>query len=568
MPQQSSPRNNLNESETQLVADLAGITRLYELNQRLIRVESLDIALKEILALAIEFTETDRGNIQLFRPETNALEIVAHQGLGKPFLDHFKYNGCNSTCEAALRARIRVVVEDTDAEETLKGTKDLAVFEVDGIRAVQSTPLTTRQGNVIGMLSTHFTKPHHPTAEQLGLIDLLASIAAEFIERNRAEHALRESEERLKTVLEGISEAFYVLDRDWRFLFASRSALKMWNKKPEEVFERPFLECFPQAPGSAPYEAHRRVMLTGVAERFETVSPVLDRRIEVEIAPTRQGGLAVSFRDIEDNKRAEEVLHESEQKLKEFNRILEQQVKERTDELAGLLSRQKQLEESRQQEIFRTILDTQEIERRRIAETLHNSLGQILYAAKLSLSTVNKASMTEADKENLKNADKLLNDAITESRRLSHELMPVILEEFGLKAAVEDICRKLSGKIQFKCRFKGVVKRVDKYIEVAIYRIIQELVMNVVNHSGASNSLVAVEVNTDRLSVSVRDDGNGFNAPKARARGIGLKTIRNNVNLLKGHVSIKADKGTVIDIDIPLTNEIKFFTSQDTLSHE
>jgi len=437
MPQQStlSPQNNRNGSEAQLAADLAGMRRLYELNQRLAGIDSLDTALKEILALAIKFTETDRGNIQLFRPETKALEIVAHLGLGKPFLDHFRYNGCNAACEAALRAKTRVVIEDTDAELILKGTEDLAVFEADGIRAVQSTPLITRQGKVIGMLSTHFTEPHQPTADQFALIDLLASIAADFIVHNRAEQALRENE----------------------------------------------------------------------------------------------------------------------QKLKEFNNILELQVKERTAELTELLLRQKELEERQQQEIFRTILDTQEVERKRIAETLHNSLGQILYAAKLILGKVNKSPMTEDDKESLKNADKLLNDAITESRRLSHELMPVILEDFGLKTAIEDICQRLSGRTQFKCRFKGAIKRLDKYIEIAIYRLVQELMMNVVKHAEAIHSLIAIEVYHDRVLILVQDDGKGFAASKDKGGGIGLKTIRNNLSLLKGNIDIasKAGNGTIITIDVP-----------------
>jgi len=135
--------------------------------------------------------------------------------------------------------------------------------------------------------------------------------------------------------------------------------------------------------------------------------------------------------------------------------------------------------------------------------------------------------------------------------------MPVILEDFGLKTAIEDICRKLSGKTQFKCRFKGSIKQIDKYVEVAIYRLVQELVMNVINHSGASNSLVAVEVYADRIVVLVQDDGRGFNALKEKKGGIGLKTIRNNVNLLNGRINItsKAGNGTSINIEIPFKSD-------------
>lgn len=228
-------------------------------------------------------------------------------------------------------------------------------------------------------------------------------------------------------------------------------------------------------------------------------------------------------------------------------------VEERNKELDR---RQKELEEWQQQQIFRTILDTQEEERRRIAENLHNSLGQILYGAKLSLGQITKPELDETGKQNLKNADKLLNDAIAESRRLSHELMPVILEDFGLKTAVEDICLQMSGSVIFKYKFSGLNKRLDKYIEISIYRIVQELMMNVVKHSGASEALVILELKRTHILVMVQDNGKGFDNKVKKANGIGLKTIQNKVSLLNGNINIKSThgKGVVINIDIPIKN--------------
>ncbi|MBS1532277.1 MAG: GAF domain-containing sensor histidine kinase [Bacteroidetes bacterium] len=407
--------------------------RLNELNQRLIGPISLEQALKEILTLAIEFSEADRGNIQLFMANTNSLHIAAHQGHSLAFLDHFKYQGCDAVCEAALRAKQRVIIDDILLAPSLQGTMDQKMISADGIRAVQSTPLVTRRGDVIGMISTHFPEPHLSTPEQFRFLDLLAFFAAETIERTKAENALRESE----------------------------------------------------------------------------------------------------------------------QKLREFNNTLERQVKDRTAEL-------RLLEEKRQQEIFWAIVDTQEIERKRIAENLHNSLGQILYGARLGLSQVLQSELFAADKENLKNVDKLLNAAITESRRISHELIPVVLEDFGLKTAVEDICRQYSDRIKFRYRFTGLNKRLDKYIEIAIYRIVQELVMNIVKHSGAKEAMVAVEIKKAHLLVLVQDTGDGFDAEKENGNGIGLKTIRNRVKLLNGNINMvsNAGQGTVTNIDIPIVTDI------------
>lgn len=131
-----------------------------------------------------------------------------------------------------------------------------------------------------------------------------------------AEKLLQESEERFSTVVHGIEEYFYVLDRFFRFVFASRTALASWNKRADQVIGHVFLDAFPEAKNSAAYETHCRVMLTREPERFEVISPINKRWIEVHVAPTQQGGLSVGLRDIEDRKRAHEALRRSEAKYR------------------------------------------------------------------------------------------------------------------------------------------------------------------------------------------------------------------------------------------------------------
>jgi two-component system CheB/CheR fusion protein len=108
----------------------------------------------------------------------------------------------------------------------------------------------------------------------------------------------------------------------------------------------------------------------------------------------------------------------------------------------------RKLEAEQQLEIFRVTLRTQDEERRRISESLHNGLGQILYGIKVSLSQLSVIQATENPKEfevSKRYSNDLLSDAIRDSRRISHELMPSVLEEFGLKAAVKDICLQMQG---------------------------------------------------------------------------------------------------------------------------
>lgn len=209
-----------------------------------------------------------------------------------------------------------------------------------------------------------------------------------------------------------------------------------------------------------------------------------------------------------------------------------------------------------QKEIFRTILGTQQAERKRIAENLHNGLGQLLYGVKLSLSKnmLNLVDLnpTEHLKE-MQQTDHLLSDAIRESRRLSHELMPSILEDFGLKAALDDICDQFQLAILIRTTYTGLEKKWDKYIEVAIYRVVQELMMNVIKHAEATRINLTINANEDVFHIQVDDNGKGFDQELVWNKGIGLKAIRNKANLLNGCLAINSviGKGTVISVLLP-----------------
>eukprot|EP01136_Pigoraptor_vietnamica_P025667 Opistho-1_new@79842 len=126
----------------------------------------------------------------------------------------------------------------------------------------------------------------------------------------------------------------------------------------------------------------------------------------------------------------------------------------------------KELEAQQQQEIYNAVITTQEEERKRIAESLHNGIGQLLYAVKINLSQVlfNEKDKDQAAFHKAKKAtEEILGEAIRESRRIAHQLTPTILEDFGLSAAVTDICKQFGHKLNITCNFNGITKRLDKY---------------------------------------------------------------------------------------------------------
>jgi PAS domain S-box-containing protein len=178
----------------ELVAELTAMNRLHQLSTRLLRETELHPLLEEVLNATIALQSADFGNVQLYNQRTQTLEIVAQCGFGQEFLDHFSsVNESGAACGRALKCAERVIIEDVLTDPDF--TPHRAIAASAGFRAVQSTPLLSRSGEPLGMISTHFRQPHRPSARELRLTDLYALQAAEIIERKRAEGVLRASEE-------------------------------------------------------------------------------------------------------------------------------------------------------------------------------------------------------------------------------------------------------------------------------------------------------------------------------------------------------------------------------------
>ncbi|WP_162796022.1 PAS domain S-box protein [Pedobacter nanyangensis] len=219
-----------------------------------------------------------------------------------------------------------------------------------------------------------------------------------------------------------------------------------------------------------------------------------------------------------------------------------------------LTNERRELEKKQQKEILKATLNAQEEERKRFAESLHNGLGQVLYGIKATLERINlnKGSIKD-NAQVLHRSKELLGMCIQESRRISHELMPSILEDFGLKAAIKDICTQLKGETHFNCTFSGTDIPLDKYIQLAIYRIAQELAQNIVKHASAKIAHIDVSIQNGQANILAKDNGRGFEKGERKSKGIGLKTIESKVKLLNGSITINSvPQQTVIHIQFPI----------------
>lgn len=178
---------SLRRAQAHLETELAAMNQLQDLSLQLFSSLDLDRALYQVLDTTLNLVGTDMGNIQLFDPQQEILEIVAHRGFGAEFLDYFQVVRANhgSVCGRSLRAGQRVIVEDVQTDAAFAPHR--AIAATAGFRSVQSTPLLNRQGEVLGMLSTHFREPHRPSERELRILDLYGRMVSEMIASTQAQ---------------------------------------------------------------------------------------------------------------------------------------------------------------------------------------------------------------------------------------------------------------------------------------------------------------------------------------------------------------------------------------------
>ncbi|GAB3637946.1 hypothetical protein GCM10027422_35360 [Hymenobacter arcticus] len=210
----------------------------------------------------------------------------------------------------------------------------------------------------------------------------------------------------------------------------------------------------------------------------------------------------------------------------------------------------------RHKELLLAILQAQEDERQRLGEVLHNSLGQVLYATKLHLDQLDTPALRAlpALAALHEQTDRLLAEAMRQTRTLAHELVPTSLAKFGLAVAVRDVCRDLSvPPLRVECQIWGEEHALPQPVQVTLFRLAQELAHNIVRHAGATEALLELETLPGWVSLRAEDNGHGFD-PQTAAEGLGLRTLRNAVALLGGTVAIDSSPefGTHVRLRIPL----------------
>ena len=219
--------------------------------------------------------------------------------------------------------------------------------------------------------------------------------------------------------------------------------------------------------------------------------------------------------------------------------------------------RMQQQELDYQRRLVDAAIETQEAERKRIAGDLHDEIGSMLSAMRLYLQQIDPDGNSTRNQNLKEESLQILTDAITSTRRITHNLLPPSLEQFGLIAAVEDMVHKLddSGAIDVSLDY-NVEQRFDLASEVALYRVINELLNNTLKHAAAKHIAISVQFAGRSMSLKYKDDGKGFVLAKdtqddsRRGYGLGMKSIDSRVNFVGGEMTIDTRPGEGFEVVI------------------
>lgn len=543
--------------------ELASMARLQEISMRLVRQDDPRLIHEEVLDAAIGITGADKGTIQM-AGGSGRMEIVAQTGFETASLGTLnEIQGILAAGDSPLKKGERLVIEDLARHPWPRGSPGADFMSRAGIHAMQLTPLIGHTGGMVGLVATHYLNRRRPDEYSLRLLDMLARHATEIMMRRRAEAALRDSEAAMKAFFDRATVGAAMLDPDGHFVFVNDCYCRISGYGREDLLA-----------GMTPVE------LTPVQERAmvrEALMPFLRGEIpeyDIEHRLVRKDGgeiwvrataglirdeagrprrLAAVIQDISERKKAEEALRGSRRQLEAVNQTLEQRVAERTAEAEARTAQLRKLAAE--------LTRTEQRERRRFAQMLHDHLQQLLVGAKFNASILDRR-LTDPDvRRYLGYVIDLLDQSIAASRSLTIELSPPILFEGKLVPSLQWLARWMQENhgLNVTIGSSEEVYPIDPDTRVLLFQCVRELLLNIVKHAGVKEAQIRLKRIDGSIHIEVEDKGVGFDPASLKIgaggfSGLGLLNIQERLILHGGRLEIEsaAGAGTRMRLTAPM----------------
>ncbi|TKC17017.1 sensor histidine kinase [Robertmurraya kyonggiensis] len=206
------------------------------------------------------------------------------------------------------------------------------------------------------------------------------------------------------------------------------------------------------------------------------------------------------------------------------------------------------------------IIEAQEEERKRLSREIHDGPAQMMANVMMRSDLIEKVYNEYGAKDALsevKNLKKMVRSALYEVRRIIYDLRPMALDDLGLVPTLKKYLQTIEeyhSTTRITYKNMGEEKRLPSKFEVALFRLVQESVQNALKHANASEIIVKLEIKPDKITILIKDDGQGFDPKERKAESFGIIGMRERVELLSGEITIdsKIGKGTVVLIQVPL----------------
>lgn len=342
-------------------------------------------------------------------------------------------------------------------------------------------------------------------------------------DRKKAEFLLKESEERFRGLIENSSEITFIINEFGHILFISPSIKKITGYSVKELLNQEVFQYF--------HPRDRKKLIDSFSIKKKQIIKGEYNIYEFKCNDGNYKHLRLMLTN-----------HSNTPSINGF--IINAQ------DISDLIKSEK--------EKHFAIIKTEEKERLRISNDLHDGLGQTIAAANMCVNTLDNILKNQLDENTysiFKTAKNLINESAKETRLVSHSIMPRSLKEFGLFSCINGILKSYHDfytKISFEINSNAQQVRFEEEIELALYRVAQEAINNAVKHSNASKVTISLNQIRGKLDMKISDNGIGFEKNKLVKKGIGLESIEQRIKAIDGKVSINSIKshGTTVNVKV------------------